>query len=196
MVSQDCNGIDCELLAQHIFVANSLTDGTSAPVDRFVGKPRFAKATVADRLYVAVRSTTPSDRLVIRSFQGSELESPTLFALTGFVGDDVGGFALEECANAGAVTDVDGSQMFAFQLTSGLQKIQPLDHLGAPLYTEPFAPSVVTFDPETAGGLRSFEVSKSGATNVAINERSVWNAPTDLRPLTGATRRGESNDCP
>jgi hypothetical protein len=81
-------------------------------------------------------------------------------------------------------------------LTSGQQKIQALGHPGAPLYTEPFAPSVIAFNPEAAGGLRSFEVSKSGTTNVAINERSVWQAPTDLRPLTGTTRRAESLDCP
>jgi hypothetical protein len=195
MISQDCTADDCELLAQHIFVAGGLTDGTSVSVDRFVGQPRFVKAKVEDRLYVAARSTTPSDRLVIRSLLGSELTSPTVFALTGFVGDDVGGFDLVECADAGAVTDEDGSQLFAFNLTSGQQKVQALGHLGAPLYTELFAPSVITLDPDSAGGLRSFEVSKSGTTNVAINERSVWEPPADLRPFTGATRRAESHDC-
>lgn len=195
MIAQDC-AADCELVAQHIFVAGGLSDGTGVSVDRFVGQPRFAKAKAQNRLYVAARSTTPSDRLVIRSFLGSDLTSPTVFALTGFAGTDVGGFDLLECADAGAVTDHDGSQLIAFHLTSGQQKVQALGHLGGPLYSELFAPSVIAFDPETAGGLRSFEVSKSGTTNVVINERSVWQAPTDLRPLTGATRRSESQDCP
>lgn len=195
MIAQDC-AADCELVAQHIFVAGGLTDGTSVSVDRFVGQPRFAKAELEDRLYVAARSTTPTDRLVIRSLLGSELTSPTVFALTGFAGNDVGGFALLECADAGAVTDQAGSQLFAFNLTSGQLKVQALGHPGAALYTEPFAPSVIALDPEAAGGLRSFDVSKSGATNVAINERSVWNAPGDLLPLTGATRRSESHECP
>jgi hypothetical protein len=196
MVAQDCGAADCELSAHQVFVADDFTPGTSVSVDRFVGQPRFAKGKTVNRLYAALRSTTPTDRLVVRSYLGPNMTNPTAFALAGFVGEDVGGFDLAECAEAGVVTDVDGAQLIAFNLTSGMQQAVELTFSGASLYTEPFAPSLIALDPTGAPGLRSFEVSLTGASNVAINERSVWKPTSELSPLTGAVRHAETADCP
>jgi hypothetical protein len=195
MVAQDCTA-DCELSAHQVFVADDFTQGTSLSIDRFVGQPRFAKGRTTNRLYAALRSTTPSDRLVVRSYLGADLTNPTAFALTGFVGTDVGGFALAECAEAGVVSDVDGAQLFAFNLTSGMQQVVDLTAPGALVYSEPFAPSAIVLDPTSAPGLRAFEISKSGVSNVAANERSIFRPAGDLTPLTGDLRRSEMAACP
>lgn len=195
MIGRDC-AADCELVAQQIFVGASLTNGTSVSVDRFVGQPRFAKGRVENRLYAALRSTTPTDRLVVRSYQGDDLTNPTAFALAGFIGNDVGGLDLAECAAAGIVTDVDGQQLVAFNLTSGQLKTMALGHPGGPVYFEPFAPSALALDPASAPGLSSLEVAKSGASNVAINSRSIWKPTSTSSPYTGATRRSEAPKCP
>lgn len=195
MIASDC-AADCNLSAQQIFVGTDITDGTSLAIDRFVGTPRFAKTRLDDRLFVAVRSTKPSSRLLVRSFMGPDLTSPTVSTIDGFMGDDVGGFALGECAQAGVITDVAGSQLFGFNLVSGDLKTVDLGYPGAQVYLEPFAPSVISLDSTSAPGLRAFEVSRSGATNVAINERSIWQPNGKLIPLTGATRRTESAKCP
>jgi hypothetical protein len=195
MIARDC-AADCELVARQVFVGASLTDGTSLTVDRFVGQPRFAKGRIENRLYAALRSTTPSDRLVVRSYQGDALSNPTAFALTGFVGNDVGGLDLAECAAAGIVTDVDGQQLVAFNLTAGQLKTQALGHAGGPVYFEPFAPSALALDPASAPGMGSFEIAKSGASNVAINTRSIWKPTSTSSPYTGATRRREVATCP
>lgn len=196
MVAQDCSPNDCELSAHQVFVADDFTPGTSVSIDRFVGQPRFAKGKTVNRLYAALRSTTPTDRLVVRSYLGPNLTNATVFPLAGFVGDDVGGLALAECAEAGVVTDVEGAQLIAFNLTSGMQTAVNLTAAGAPVYTEPFAPSVVALDSTMAPGLRSFEISKIGVSNVAANERSIWKPVGDLIPLTGDLRRGETSECP
>lgn len=195
MIGRDC-AADCELVAQQVFVGASLTDGTSLSVDRFVGQPRFAKARLENRLYAAVRSTTPTDRLAVHSYQGDALTSHTVFALSGFVRDDVGGLELAECAAAGIVTDVTGEQLVAFNLTSGALQTQALGHAGGSLYFEPFAPSALALDPTSAPGLSSFEIAKSGTSNVAINTRSIWKPTSTLSPYTGATRRSETAKCP
>jgi hypothetical protein len=195
MISSDC-AADCDLAAQQIFVAANLTDGTSLSLDRFVGEPRFAKARTEDRLYVALRSTKPSSRMVIRSFLGPDLTSPTLVTIAGFMGDDVGGFVLGECEQAGSVTDVAGKQLFAFNLVSGMSQAVALTNPGAQLYFETFGSTVISLDPSVAPGLRAFEVSKSGAANVAVNELSLWKPNGAFMPLLAATRRGESFKCP
>lgn len=196
MIRANCT-TDCDLVAQQIFVSDDLTDGTSVTLDRFVGTPRFAKPRSTDVLFVAVRSTKPSSRVVVRSFTGPDLTSPTLSTITGFVGDDVGGFALLECAEGGTVTDVDGKQLFALQLATGnLQPPQPLTNAGAQVYSEPYGPSVIALDNTMAPGTRSFEVSRSGTMNVAVNERTIWQPNGKLVPLTGATRRTEAFKCP
>ncbi|HEY6078723.1 MAG TPA: hypothetical protein VIW29_07965, partial [Polyangiaceae bacterium] len=138
MVASECTAAagDCKLSALQVFVTGSVTDGTSASLDRFVGKPRFVKARREDKLYTALRSTSPN-RVVIKAY-GPTFAAPTIFTLAAFVGDDVGGFDLVECANAGVITGVDGAQMIAFHLESGNQRVQALGHPGAPVYTEPF----------------------------------------------------------
>jgi hypothetical protein len=195
MVSSDCT-TDCDLSAQQIFVGASLTDGTALDIDRFVGTPRFAKSRIEDRLFIALRSTKPSSRLVVRSFSGPDLTSPTLSTVTGFDGNDVGGFSLVECAQGGVLTDVAGSKLFAVQLVSGAQQVVDLGYPGAQVYTEPFGPSVISLDPTSAPGLRAFEVSRSGTMNLAVNERSIWQPDSDLAPLTGVARRAETAKCP
>jgi hypothetical protein len=194
MIASGC-AADCELTAQQVFVGANLTSGTSLGIDRFVGQPRFAKGKVDNRLYAALRSTMPN-RLVVRSYLGDNLTNPTAYELGGFIGDDVGGIALAECASAGIVTDVAGQQLVAFNLTSGQLKTLALGHVGAPVYYEPFAPSAVALDPAGVPGLSSFEIAKSGATNVAINTRSVWKPDGTQSPYTGATRRAETTKCP
>jgi hypothetical protein len=197
MVSSACVASGCDLTAQQIFVGDSLTAGTSVMLDHFVGQPRFAKARGEDKLYVALRSTAPSSRVVVRSFQGPDLTAPTLLAtLTGFDGDDVGGFTLAECEQAGVVTSVTGAQLIGFHLVSGTQHPVDLVNPGGPVYTEPFGPSVVALDSSMAPGLRAFEVSKAGTMNIAINERSVWQPNSTLIPLTGVPRRPEVFKCP
>lgn len=196
MVSDTCNATGCDLNALQIFVGDSITAGTSALLDHFVGQPRFVKARNEDRLYAALRSTSGTSRLLVRSFQGPDLTAPTVFTVNGFVGDDVGGFTLAECESTGAITDVTGSQLIAFHLVSGTQHPVALVTPGGPVYTELFGPSVITLDSSMAPGLRAFEVSKSGAMNIAINERSVWQPNSVLVPLTGAARRGEAFKCP
>ena len=191
MIASDCNATDCALNAQQVFVAANLTDGTSAPIDRFLGQPRFAKARQNDMLYVALRTSSPN-RMVVRSYTGPDLKSPTIAAIDNFMGNDVGGFALAECAVGGVITDVAGSKLIAFQLETGAQQVVTLDYPGAAVYTELFGPSVISLDSTAAPGLRAFEVSKSGATNVAINPRSIFMANGTHIPLTGATRRGEA----
>jgi hypothetical protein len=64
------------------------------------------------------------------------------------------------------------------------------------VYTEPFGPSVISLDSSMAPGLRAFELSRSGTTNIAINERSIWLPNNPFVPLTGAVRRGEAFKCP
>lgn len=197
MVSSTCNTTGCDLNALQIFVGDSLTAGTAAKLDHFVGQPRFVKARTEDKLFVALRSTAPSSRVVVRSFQGPDLTAPTLLAtITDFKGDDVGGFTLAECAQSGIITDVLGAQLIAFHLVSGTQHVVELVNPGGPVYTEPFGPSVISFDPSMAPGLRAFELSKSGTTNIAINERTVWQPNNPFVPLTGATRRPEAFKCP
>jgi hypothetical protein len=197
MVSSACNTTGCDLHAQQIFVGDTLTAGTAVKLDHFVGQPRFVKARTEDKLFVALRSTTPSSRVVVRSFQGPDLTAPTLLAtIAGFQGDDVGGFTLAECAQAGVISDVMGSQLVAFHLVSGTQHLVHLDDPGGPVYTEPFGPSVISLGSSMPPGLRAFELSKSGTMNIAINERSVWQPNNPFVPLTGATRRGEAFRCP
>jgi len=197
MVSSACNATGCDLNALQVFVGDSLTAGTAVKLDHFIGQPRFVKARTEDKLFVALRSTEPSSRVVVRSFQGPELTAPTLLAtIAGFEGDDVGGFTLAECAQAGAITDVMGGQLIAFHLVSGTQHVVDLVNAGGPVYTEPFGPSVISLDPAMPPGLRAFELSKSGTMNIAINERSVWQPNNPFVPLTGATRRGEAFKCP
>lgn len=198
MTASDCGAAvdaDCQLNAQQMFVANGFTEGTSANIDRFVGQPRFARARLEDRLYAVLRSTTPSNRLVVRSFAGANLGSPTVFTVSSVSGNDVGGFDLLECANAGVFTDVAGSQLVAFHLSSGQQRVQALPHAGAPVYSDTFSSSVIALNPEAAPGASSFEVSKSGATSIVVNARSAFQPPDDLIAYTAATRRGESAEC-
>jgi hypothetical protein len=104
--------------------------------------------------------------------------------------------ALTECAEAGVITDVTGNAMYAFHLVSGQFKMTDLAVAGGPLYSDAFVPSTITLDPSTAPGLRSFDVSKSGTTNVAVNERTAWVPDSTLLPYTAATRRSESFKCP
>ena len=197
MVGGACNASGCDLNALQIFVGDSLTAGTSAKLDHFVGQPRFVKARTEDKLFVALRSTAPSSRVVVRSFQGPDLTAPTLLAtIAGFVGDDVGGFTLAECEQAGVITDVTGAQLIAFHLESGTQHVVNLVNPAGPVYTEPFGPSVISLDSSMAPGLRAFELSKSGTMNIAINERSVFQPNNPFVPLTGATRRSEAFKCP
>jgi hypothetical protein len=196
MISRACAANECDLFAQQIFVGASLTDGTALKIDRFVGEPRFIKSRLENRLYAALRSTTPTDRLAFHTYTGDALTNHTVFALSGFVGNDVGGLDLAECAGAGIVTDVAGEQLVAFNLVSGDSKTQALGHTGGPLYFEPFAPSAVALDPASAPGVSSFEIAKAGATNVAINTRSIWKPTSKLSPYTGATRRAEAAKCP
>jgi hypothetical protein len=197
MVGGTCNATGCDLNALQIFVGDSLTAGTAVKLDHFKGQPRFVKARTEDKLFVAIRSTEPSSRVVVRSFQGPELTAPTLLAtIADFMGDDVGGFTLAECEGGGAITDVAGGKLIAFHLVSGTQHVVDLVNPGGPVYTEPFGPSLVTLDSAMAPGLRAFEVSKSGAANIAINERSIWQPNSPFAPLTGATRRGETFKCP
>jgi hypothetical protein len=196
MISRDC-AADCELIAQQVFVGGAnLTDGTFVSVDRFVGQPRFAQARLVNKLYAALRSTTPSDRLIVKSYTGTDLTAPVVLPIAGFSSRDVGGFDLVECSDAGVLTDPDGAQLVAFHLTSGMQQVVDLMHTGAPVYTEVFGPSVIVFDSETTLGIRSYEVSKSGAVTVAVNLRSIFPPPAELVPQTGATRRGAALDCP
>jgi hypothetical protein len=197
MVSGTCGATGCDLHALQVFVGDSLTAGTAVKLDHFAGQPRFAKSRTEDKLFVALRSTEPSSRVVVRSFQGPDLTAPTLLAtIAGFQGDDVGGFTLAECAQAGVITDVMSGQLIAFHLVSGAQHVVDLVNPGGPVYTEPFGPSVIALDPSMGPGLRAFELSKSGTMNIAINERSVWQPNNPLIPLTGATRRGEAFNCP
>jgi hypothetical protein len=195
MVAGNC-ATDCDLNARQLFVGDSITAGTSVLLDRFVGTPRFVKSRLEDRLYVALRSTKPSSRVVVRSVSGPDLASPTVFTVNGFVGDDVGGFALAECDDGGVITDVAGKQLIAFHLVSGAQHVVDLGAAGAQVYTEPFGPSVLALDATAAPGLKAFEISKSGTMNIAINPRSVWQPNGTYMPLTGATRRGEAFKCP
>jgi len=197
MVSNPCNATGCDLNALQIFVGDSLTAGTAVKLDHFKGQPRFVKARTEDKLFVALRSTEPSSRVVVRSFTGPDLTEPTLLAtVADFAGDDVGGFTLAECGQAGVITDVTGAKLIAFHLVSGTQHVVDLVNPGGPVYTEPFGPSVISFDSSMAPGLRAFELSKSGTTNIAINERSVWQPNNPFVPLTGAPRRGEAFKCP
>jgi hypothetical protein len=197
MVGGTCIATGCDLHALQIFVGDSLTAGTAVKLDHFAGQPRFVKARTEDKLFVALRSTDPSSRVVVRSFEGPDLTAPTLLAtIAGFEGDDVGGFTLAECEQAGVITDVTGKKLIAFHLESGLQHVVPLMNPGGPVYTEPFGPSAISIDSAMAPGLRAFELSRSGTTNIAINERSVWVPNNPFVPLTGATRRGESFKCP
>jgi hypothetical protein len=197
MISSACVATGCDLNAQQIFVGGSITAGTSVMLDHFLGQPRFVKARTEDKLYAALRSTLPSSRVVVRSFQGPDLTAPTLLAtLTDFQGDDVGGFTLAECEQTGAVTDVTGAQLIAFHLVSGTQHLVNLVNPGGPVYTELFGPSLITLDSSMAPGLRAFEASKAGTMNIAINERSVWQPNSTLMPLTGAVRRPEAFKCP
>lgn len=196
MVSSGCTATDCALDATQIFVGDSLTAGTSVAIDRFTGKPAFAKARSEDKLFVALRSTSGTSRLLIRSYTGPDLKSPTNFTIDNFMGDDVGGFTLAECGTGGVVTEVVGNQLIAFHLVSGTQHVVDLVTPGGPVYTEPFGPSVITLDATQAPGLRAFEVSRSGTMNIAINERSIWQPNGTYKPLTGATRRGEAFKCP
>ena len=180
-----------------IFLGDSLTAGTSVMLDKFIGQPRFAKARSQDTLFTAMRSTSMASRLLVRSYQGPDLTSPTVVAtITDCVGNDVGGFTLAECGQGGVVTDVVGAKLFAFHLVSGTQHPVDLTNPGGPVYTEPFAPSVIALDPSTAPGARAFEVSKSGTMNIAINERLIWVPNGAYIPLTGATRRAETFKCP
>ena len=64
------------------------------------------------------------------------------------------------------------------------------------LYFETFGGAVVSIDPTAAPGLRAFEVSKSGAANVAVNALTSWKPTNKFMPLTAATRRAESFKCP
>jgi hypothetical protein len=197
MVGGTCIANGCDLHALQIFVGDTLTAGTAVKLDHFTGQPRFVKARTEDKLYVALRSTDPSSRVVVRSFEGPDLTAPTLLAtIAGFEGDDVGGFTLAECEQAGVITDVMGGNLIAFHLVSGTQHVVDLMNPGGPVYTEPFGPSVISLDSAMAPGLRAFELSKSGTTNIAINVRSVWQPNNPFVPLTGAPRRGESFKCP
>ncbi len=191
MIASGCNGNDCGLAAQQVFVGAgaTITDGTSVTIGRYVGLARFVKARLEDKTYMALRSTSPANRLEVKVYTGQALTSPTSFNFPAVAGTYVGGFDLVECANAGVFTDETGSQMIAFHLKSGNTKVQPLGHLGAPVYTEPFGQSAIVLDKSAAPGLRSFEVSQSGTTNVVVNLRTGWRPPQDLKPLTGATRR-------
>lgn len=199
MIQSDCmtmtSASDCNLAAQQVFVGASLTNGTSAQIDRFTGQPAFAKARLEERLYVALRSSKLSS-MVVRSFLGADLASPTVIQFPTVMGSDVGGFVLDECDQAGAFSDVTGKQLIAFNLVSGLNQSAMLGYPGAALYEEVFGPSVLTLNSAAAPGLRAFELSKSGMMNVAVNERSVWQPTSKLMPLTGATRRGEMFRCP
>ena len=197
MVGGTCIANGCDLHALQIFVGDSLTAGTAVKLDHFAGQPRFVKARTEDKLFVALRSTEPSSRVVVRSFEGPDLTAPTLLAtIAGFEGDDVGGFTLAECEQAGVITDVVGKKLIAFHLESGTQHVVDLMAPGGPVYTEVFGPSVISLDSSMAPGLRAFELSKSGTTNIAINVRSVWQPNNAFKPLTGATRRGETFKCP
>ncbi|HEX2875119.1 MAG TPA: hypothetical protein VHP33_27900 [Polyangiaceae bacterium] len=196
MVASGCTATDCALDARQIFVGDSITAGTSVAIDRYTGQPRFAKARSEDKLFVALRSTSGTSRLLIRSYTGPDLKSPTNYTINDFMGDNVGGFTLAECGSGGVITDVVGNQLIAFHLVSGTQHVVDLVTPGGPVYTEPFAPSVIALDSTTAPGLRAFEVAKSGTMNVAMNERSIWQPNGTFKPLTGATRRGEAFKCP
>lgn len=197
MVSSNCEATGCNLNARQIFVGDSLTAGTEVMLDKFIGQPRFAKALSQDTLFTAMRSTSMASRLLIRSYQGPDLTSPTVVAtIAGFAGNDVGGFTLAECGQGGVITDVAGNNLIAFHLVSGTQHVVDLVTPGSLVYTEPFGPSVIALDPSMAPGTRAFEVSKSGTMNIAINERSIWVPNGTYTPLTGATRRAETFKCP
>lgn len=196
MVASACSATDCALEATQVFVGDSLTAGTSVAIDRFTGQPRFAKSRSEDKLFVALRSTSMASRLLIRSYTGPDLTAPTSFTVNDFMGDDVGGFTLAECGSGGVITDVAGAQLIGFHLVSGTQHVVDLVNPGGPVYTEPFAPSIIALDATMAPGLRAFEVAKSGTMNIAINERSIWQPNGTFKPLTGATRRGEAFKCP
>jgi hypothetical protein len=190
MISSGCTGNDCALAAQLVSVANGLTDLTSVNLGRYAGQPRFVRARTEDKVYMALRSLSPANRMEVRGYTGLALTNPTTFTFSVVTGDNVGGFDLVECATAGLFSDVAGSQLIAFNLRSGAARVQPLGHPGAPVYTEPYGQQAIVLDSSAAPGLRSFEVSQSGQNNVAINLRTTWDPPEDLKPLTGATRRG------
>lgn len=198
MIADDCgtgDDADCRLRAQQVFAANRFTAGDDAELGRFVGQPRFLLARREERLFAVLRSTSPSNRLVVRSFSGPSLESPTNFTITQVAGSDIGGFDLLECVNGGVFTDVDGEQLVAFHLASGQVKTQALSHPGAPVYSDSFSSSALVLDPTAAGGLLNVEVSRSGTTSLVLNPRASFTPPADLAPYTGAARRSVSGAC-
>lgn len=193
MIASGCT-TDCALTAQQITVATSLTNGVAADLGRFTGQAAFARAKTEDKLYAAFRSNVG---VQVHAYSGADLGAPTVVAqLAGFVGNDVGGFVLSECEQAGIVTDVAGKQLIAFNLVSGMSQTVNLMYPGAPLYFETFSSTVLSIDPTAAPGSRAFEVSKSGATNVAVNDLSIWKPTNKFMPLTAAMRRAESFKCP
>lgn len=196
MIGRNCTA-DCELFVQPVFVSDKLVDGAGAVLDHYVGSPRFVAARTEAKVYAAMYSTQPVARVEVRAFAPDAPSTSTLFTIDELTGQDISGFDLLECQNAGLIRGSDSDDLVAFQLESGNRQATDLGTPGDLVYGEPFGGSAITFaDPGAGMGgagsasapLRAFEVSESGATDLAVNERSLWMPPTDVIPLTGAAR--------
>ncbi len=203
MIGRNCD-VDCELFVQPVFVAGTLVDGAGAVIDHYSGTPRFAAGRTEAKVYAAMHSTRPMDEVEVRVFAPDEPAVSTVFPLSELSGEDIAAFDLVECSKAGIVRTAQDTNMVSFHLESGFRQSTALDTPGALAYGEPFAGSAIafTFDAGLGGAgnaasppLRAFQVEASGSDDLAVNERSLWDPPADLEPLTGAARYPEALAC-
>jgi hypothetical protein len=203
MIGRNCDA-DCELFVQPVFVAGNLVNGAGAVIDHYRGAPRFVAGRTQAKVYAAMYSTRPAEEVEVRVFAPDEPAVSTVFPLNELSGEDISAFDLVECSKAGIVRTAQDTSLVSFHLESGFQQTTDLETLGALAYAEPFAGSAIafTFGPGLGGAgndaappLRAFQVEPSGSDDLAVNERSLWNPPDDLEPLTGAARYPEAWTC-
>lgn len=194
MIKRNCGGTDCELYAQPVFVGNNLVDGAGAIIDHFTGTPRFVAARTSTTVYAAMYSTRPTTAVEVRSFPSDDPSTSTLFTVSQLTSQSITGFDLLECTQTGLLRGGADDTLLALHLESGNRQTTDLGATGDLVYGEPFNENAIALG--DAPFIRAFQVEPSGTDDLAVNERSLWNPPADLTPLTGATRYPEALECP
>ncbi len=208
MIATGCNtpglNITCDLSVLPLVVADEVGAGVDTPMGQFQGTPKFAASLTDSKVYIAKYDpnapTLPG--VVVLSFVPDAPELPEPIVTTS-VAQDISGFDVLDCPNVVAFTEGSTQNLIVVNLVTGGSTTKALASDGSGVYTEPFASRALALaDGMGMGGgsgaytVRGFNITRKTAATVDVDEEHpVWTPPTDIEPLTGATRTPETLSC-
>jgi hypothetical protein len=218
MVGRACAGDPpvCDLVALPITIGNDVSELAANDFGPFQGIPAFASTPVlpdsVTRPFSDVIDSLGAYALTFDPVAGdprwwqfdpadpASKASPS--SLPASTSTTFNGFAVSECLAAGVTADASVEKLTGVHLANGevLDLSPPLADIVTDVVIEPFQGNALTLRSPGADfpAVRAFQIETigSGASQqVSLAERSVWNAPSDVDPISIAVRQTEAPEC-